>query len=452
MSISHNQQNIEQTISKTSISADSQAFDWKKCWYPVTFLQDLPRNQPYSFSLYDEPLVLFRNQDDKLGCLTDLCPHRAAKLSDGQMIDGRIECLYHGWQFGSDGQCMHIPQLPKQAKIPKNAWVKSFTVVERQGIVWMWAGEAEAADETLIPTIPELDDPAFVARDCMSDIPYGQNTFIENVIDPAHVPISHDGILGNRADALPLEMEIINNSAQGFHGRYRNIDGSNTSWNNIDFVAPNLVVVRIPINEQRGWYLGAAAYSLPLSKNQCRFLFRGYQNFSQWQVKLMPRWLDHWYRRKIVEQDMEQAFGQQQHIERLKKSPKQLYLPIKTSDVYPLEYRKWLDKYGSLLPFYQGYSTCQVGISHEKQTTTLFINDRFHSHTKICSSCSHAYLVTNSVKQILLGMAIALSALAILTDNSSISSLCVVGSLFAVVFALVAQKVKTNFERAYTRH
>ena len=65
--------------------------------------------------------------------------------------------MYHGWQLGNDGKCADIPQLAADAKIPLNACVKSFPVVERQGIIWMWAGEAEAADEKRIPTIVELD-------------------------------------------------------------------------------------------------------------------------------------------------------------------------------------------------------------------------------------------------------------------------------------------------------
>ena len=36
---------------------------------------------------------------------------RLAKLSEGQVIDGRLECLYHGWQFEGDGQCVKIPQV-----------------------------------------------------------------------------------------------------------------------------------------------------------------------------------------------------------------------------------------------------------------------------------------------------------------------------------------------------
>lgn len=40
--------------------------------------------------------------------------YRLAKLSEGQLMDGRLECLYHGWQFGADGKCVKIPQVHPQ--------------------------------------------------------------------------------------------------------------------------------------------------------------------------------------------------------------------------------------------------------------------------------------------------------------------------------------------------
>jgi phenylpropionate dioxygenase-like ring-hydroxylating dioxygenase large terminal subunit len=36
---------------------------------------------------------------------------RLAKLSEGQIVDGKLECLYHGWQFDGDGKCVKIPQV-----------------------------------------------------------------------------------------------------------------------------------------------------------------------------------------------------------------------------------------------------------------------------------------------------------------------------------------------------
>ncbi|MBD2497416.1 Rieske 2Fe-2S domain-containing protein [Nostoc sp. FACHB-280] len=441
----------DKAISETSPTpATHQEFDWQNCWYPIAFTQDLPKDKPYRFSLYNEPLVLFRNQEGKLGCLTDRCSHRAARLSDGQIIDGRIECLYHGWQFGIDGQCLHIPQLPQDAKIPAKACVKSLPVVERQGIIWMWAGQEQPLEE-LIPIIPELDKPGVFCTDYIRDLPYDQTYFIENVIDPAHVYISHDGIVGKRENAQPLDLEVLDSSLSGIRGRWRSTRQQHQPWSLLNFVAPNLVIYQSS-NSHIGKFGGVVLYSLPMCKDRCRILLRNYGNFFPWQVKLMPRWFDHIMIRNIIlEGDLQIVVEQKRQIERLGKSLKEIYLPLKTSDTLVVEYRKWLDKFGQGLPFYQGYDSEKNFHSNELQESSLTL-DRLSQHTQICSSCNQAYRVTNSSKQILIGVAIALAALAILTDNSWVKPVAVAASLFAVVLAFAAQQLKTKFERAYTRH
>lgn len=444
---------IEEQAKETALQPEqNQEFNWRQCWYPVCFVQDLPKNRPYSFSLYDEPFVLFRNQDGKLVCLVDRCPHRAAKLSDGQITDGKIECLYHGWQFGSDGQCLHIPQLPTDAKIPANACVQSFEVVERQGIVWVWAGVGETAADENIPTIEELDKPEFVCMDYTRDLPYDQTYFIENVIDPAHVHISHDGILGKREFARPLEIEVQENSLAGIRSRVQGMGRSDTSWGELDFIAPNLVLYSFKIElPGKSITAGTALYSIPLSKDRCRILLRNYANGWSWLKKLKPHWLDHiMTQNKILEGDLQLVVQQKAEIERLGQSLKQVYLPLKTSDMLVLEYRKWLDKFASSLPYYQGYSTSK-NVSSDENFLRLTPLDRFSQHTQLCSSCSRTYLVTNRVKQISVGVAIALAALAILADGSWIQVAAVLASLGAVAIAVGAEKLKIHFERSYTR-
>ncbi|WP_229424379.1 hypothetical protein [Moorena producens] len=51
-----------------------------------------------------------------------------------------------------------------------------------------------------------------------------------------------------------------------------------------------------------------------------------------------------------------------------------------------------------------------------------------------------------------MGVAIALAALAIVTDGSGTELVAILGSGSAVVIATVAHQVKTHFERSYTRH
>ncbi|MDF5709425.1 MAG: Rieske 2Fe-2S domain-containing protein [Nostoc sp. S4] len=431
---------------------EKQEFNWRQCWYPVTFVQDFPANRPYSFSLYDEPLVLFKDQNGQLICLADRCPHRTAKLSEGQIIDGKIECMYHGWQFGSDGQCLHIPQLPADAKMPVNACVRSFKVVERQGMIWVWAGEKETAVNEIIPILPDLDKPGFVGVDFILDLPYDQTYLVENVIDPAHVAISHHHTRGggNRKNAQPLEMEVLESSAQRIRGKWRGTNKSNEAWKYIDFVAPSLVLNTAYI-EERGWTFGLALYSIPLGKGRCRLLARGYRNFMTWGVKLRPRWLDHLNTNKILEQDLPLIAGQQSEIERLGISLKKLYLPLKTSDTLVIEFRKWLDKFGSSLPFYQGYTTWK-NVENGELNSKPILQDRFLRHTLICSSCNRAYQATNRVKQSCLGVAIALAAVAILADDSRIRIAAISVSIAAVVMSAMAHTLKTHFERSYTRH
>ncbi|MUG97785.1 Rieske 2Fe-2S domain-containing protein [Scytonema sp. UIC 10036] len=435
-----------------STTQTAEKFNWKQCWYPVCFLQDLPKNLPYSFSLYDEPLVLFKDREGNLVCLTDRCPHRAAKLSDGQIIDGKIECLYHGWQFGTDGQCLHIPQLPVDAKIPANACVKSFKVVERQGIIWMWAGEVETALEQGIPIIPELDMPQFACVNYMRDLPYDQTLFIENVIDPAHVPISHDGVLSKKEYARPLEIEVEENTIAGILSRVKGAGKSATSWGRVDFIAPNLVLYKFSFQiKGKSCNAGTALYSIPLGKNKCRILHRNFINGLTWFINLKPRWMHHFQTNNILEGDMALLVGQNLQIHQLGESLKQIYLPLKTSDTLVIAYRKWLDKFGSSLPYYQGYSTSKNIDSHEFNNKVASL-DRLLQHTQLCSSCNRAYQATIRLKQTFIGIAIVLAGTAIVADANWLQIVAVFAAFVITALATGAGRLQTKFERSYTRH
>jgi hypothetical protein len=145
--------------------------------------------------------------------------------------------------------------------------------------------------------------------------------------------------------------------------------------------------------------------------------------------------------------------GQQAEIERLGQSLKQVYLPLKTSDLLAIEYRKWLDKFGKSLPFYQGYSSSKRSGNQVEGDRKSMLLDRFSRHTQICSSCNRAYNVTNRLKQTFVVVAIAMVAWAMAIDKPSSQNLvAVLAFLMAVALAGVAQIVKTKFERSYERH
>ncbi|KAI4978849.1 hypothetical protein ZWY2020_015602 [Hordeum vulgare] len=93
-------------------------YDWREEWYPLYLSKEVPDDAALPLTVFDRQLVLYRDAGGVLRCHEDRCPHRLAKLSEGQLVDGKLECLYHGWQFdGHQGKCVKIPQVSHPALV-----------------------------------------------------------------------------------------------------------------------------------------------------------------------------------------------------------------------------------------------------------------------------------------------------------------------------------------------
>jgi phenylpropionate dioxygenase-like ring-hydroxylating dioxygenase large terminal subunit len=439
---------VKPQIVTTSIQAPVANFNWKHYWYPIAFVRDLPNDRPYSFSLYDEPLVLFRDREGKLACLSDRCCHRPTRLSDGKVINGRVECSYHGWQYDAAGKCVSIPQLPATAKIPRAACVPSFLTVECQGIVWVWLGDPQAATPESIPTLGVLEELGFVHSDFMLDLPYDYTYLVENLLDPAHIYSSHSSTVGKKDLAQPLEMEIAESSDRRIYGKWRRTQGKNEHWHEIDCILPGMIHLTFNLG-MPGKSFGLAYYCLPLGKGQCRVLVRIYRNFFAFMSKLVPRWLSHLLLNKVFEEDLPLLVGQQTQTERLGCSIKELYLPLQSCDLFAIAYRKWLDKVGADLPFYDGYATFKGG-SSDLLDRQRHLQDRFSRHTSICQDCDRAHRIAIALKQLFIVIAIGFAALAIAIDGTSpYKLLSISASLLAVTLAVIAHHGKLKFEHSH---
>ncbi len=430
--------------------APERAFHWRNCWYPVALAEDLPADRPSAFSIHDVRFVLFRDDEGALGCLHDRCPHRAARLSDGHLTDGRLECLYHGWQFDVNGRCVAIPQLPHGSPLPGRACTASYAVVERQGIVWVWPGDSAEAAEDAIPLLPALERPGFGSIDFMMDLPYGQPYLVENVIDIAHIHIAHDGIRGGgkRELAAPLQFSVLEHSRRGIRSTFASIhddavrEGPSLRGARVSFVAPNLVWYESDyVDEARA--SGLALYSLPLSESRCRLIYRAYSNFPRWRDRITPRAAQHWTQCTILEQDMRVVMGQADEIERADEPLRDLWLPIKSSDALVIQYRKWLDEHGSSIPSVRGFATTPPA-----RTTVPALDaavDRFRLHTRICASCSRAHRRSAQASKALTASVVVLLALGILSSGT-LSILSAAAALVAGLAAVVSRAITRRFE------
>ncbi|KAI5072663.1 hypothetical protein GOP47_0012769 [Adiantum capillus-veneris] len=214
-------------------------YNWEDQWYPLYLTRELPRDAPLGLTVFHKQVVLHYDGHGNLRCYEDRCAHRLAKLSEGQIMNGRLECLYHGWQFEGEGQCVKIPQLPEGAKIPSAACVRSYPVHDSQGVIWVWMGTKNKADVKTIPHFDQYDDPNNVEFASVHFLPYDHSILLENLMDPAHIPISHDrtDLSAKRENAQALKFEIFERTSRGFAGRWGDLASEDFAFNS-RFEAP----------------------------------------------------------------------------------------------------------------------------------------------------------------------------------------------------------------------
>ncbi|CAG2108243.1 unnamed protein product [Medioppia subpectinata] len=78
--------------------------------------RSLPLNAVKHFEMCGQQLVAFRGGSGVVHVLSAYCPHLGANLGIGGHVvtesgDDCIQCPFHGWRFGGDGQCKRIPNL-----------------------------------------------------------------------------------------------------------------------------------------------------------------------------------------------------------------------------------------------------------------------------------------------------------------------------------------------------
>lgn len=160
----------------------------KNRWYAVAFSDELTTT-PLQRMLLEEPVALFRGESGRATALHDRCPHRFAPLHKGVVIGDDLRCPYHGLRFSPGGACVHNPI--GDGKIPKAACVRSFPLAERDGIVWMWWGDAPA-DESIIRRWTEFEDEAkYTSVQGYIHVRADAQLVIDNLLDLSHAEFLH---------------------------------------------------------------------------------------------------------------------------------------------------------------------------------------------------------------------------------------------------------------------
>jgi nitrite reductase/ring-hydroxylating ferredoxin subunit len=113
-------------------------------WHPLALAGGVPAGTSSGTHLLGAELVVWRDASGAAHVWDDRCPHRGMRLSFGFVRGDRIACLYHGWQYGTDGRCLAIPAHPGLDP-PATIVTERRDCIEALGMIWTNAGAASAA-------------------------------------------------------------------------------------------------------------------------------------------------------------------------------------------------------------------------------------------------------------------------------------------------------------------
>ena len=178
----------------------------RRFWTPVLLASEVPRpdGPPVRVTIMGEQLVAFKDTSGKVGLVQASCPHRHAGLFWGRNEEHGLRCVYHGWKYDVDGNCVDMPSEPDASNFKSKIKIKAYPTVERGQLIWAYLGPSG-----LKPSFPELEwtrvpDDHVIMTKRSQETNWAQA--VEGGIDSSHISFLHGGLPPARrheaADAL----------------------------------------------------------------------------------------------------------------------------------------------------------------------------------------------------------------------------------------------------------
>jgi phenylpropionate dioxygenase-like ring-hydroxylating dioxygenase large terminal subunit len=205
----------------TYADADFMALEKAKlfmpAWHLVCHVSDIPRPGDYqTFAMMGERAVVLRGRDGAIRAFHNVCPHRAARLVDGDAgnCGGRVTCPYHAWSFGLDGKLLAVPFIEEYENFEKADFgLFPLEHAVSHGFVYIRFGESgESLDDYLAPIEEEMGlyrfgamEPLVPIRSRVREVNW--KNACDNYVDALHVRVAHPGLNSLVRDTYRLTVD-----------------------------------------------------------------------------------------------------------------------------------------------------------------------------------------------------------------------------------------------------
>ena len=159
-------------------------------WFILLCSDELADGEVKSLEYFGQQLVAFRTEEGEAVLLDAYCPHLGANLGiGGKVVGNSVQCPFHAWRFNGAGECVEVPYA---TKIPNRACVRSWTVEEVNGFIFVWHSKEGLAPDYRIPKVPEVEDDNWTSWTMnIKTIDTHPREIVENVADRGHFSIVH---------------------------------------------------------------------------------------------------------------------------------------------------------------------------------------------------------------------------------------------------------------------
>ncbi|NPV55677.1 MAG: aromatic ring-hydroxylating dioxygenase subunit alpha [Anaerolineae bacterium] len=163
-------------------------------WYGVLESNEVKRGRITAVTRMSEKLVFWRDTDDHVVCMRDLCPHLGAPLRRGKLKDGHLACPFHGFEFDPGGACVYLPAYGRNGEIPKALKVGTYLTHEVQGMVFIYWGDPSTGPQP--PKFFESIGEGFSFSRVSQHWSVHYSRMVENQLDVSHLPFIHASTIG----------------------------------------------------------------------------------------------------------------------------------------------------------------------------------------------------------------------------------------------------------------
>jgi len=241
---------------------------------------------PVGLTRLGEKLVLWRDGDGLVHVQEDRCPHRAAPLSRGRIIEGRLTCAYHGVQVDGGGTVVTVPAFPACEMVGRQL-VKSYPVIEHYGGIFAYFGDAAHPDPTPFTLPEELTADGWAGFVYTETWGANHRYILDNLADPMHAPYLHNESY-SLADGAKEDVITVTDTAHGFEVGRRDQRNQNFDWLEFGDTGGYWIQVEVfyPPGAGPGGNLRILCFVTPIDENSSQIHFWRCRKSSGWQRDL----------------------------------------------------------------------------------------------------------------------------------------------------------------------